>query len=180
MKRKTAIWSSLTFLLIYSFSCTEPVKQSFVYPATPEQSVSDTIFGKVVTDNYRWMEDMKSQQMKDWLKKQADFTDSILNKIPGRDLLIEEFKQLDKLTPYNISIPLRGGNRYFYTKILSGENTERLFYREGETGQEMLLFDPLTYKESGTDTVKFSFLPSKDGKKLVIYLRGRLPNINTG
>ena len=147
MKRKTAIWLSLTFLLIYSYSCNESVKQSFVYPVTPEQPVSDTIFGKVVTDSYRWMEDLNSQQMKRWLKTQADFTDSILSKIPGRDLLIEEFKKIDKLTPYEIWGPFYIANRYFYGKILSGENIVRLFYREGETGEEVLLFDPLTYKE---------------------------------
>jgi len=170
---------SLTFLLLYSFSCSESVKQSFVYPATPEQPVSDTIFGKVIVDNYRWMEELNSQRMKSWLKSQADFTDSILNKIPGRDLLIEEFKQLDKLTPYEIRGPFRGGNRYFYGKILAGENTVRLFCREGETGEEVLLFDPLAYKENKSDTLKFWFLPSKDGKKLIVYLRGESPHINT-
>ena len=179
MKRKTATLLSLTFLFIYSFSCKESVKQSFVYPPTPEQPVSDTIFGKVVTDNYRWMEDLESQQMKSWLKSQADFTDSILNKIPGRDLLIEEFKQIDKLASFEIWGPIHVANRYFYGKILSGENIVRLFYREGENGDEVLLFDPLTYKETKSDTVKFWCLPSRDGKKLVMYIRSESPHINT-
>ena len=179
MGKKTLIGLTLVFVLLYSLSCNESVKQSFVYPATSEQPVTDTIFGKVITDNYRWMEDLNSQKMKSWLKKQADFTDSILKRIPGRDSLIEDFRQLDKLAPYEILGPLRGGNRYFYGKTLAGENTVRLFYREGETGKEVLLFDPLTYKGSGTDTVKFWILPSKDGKKLVLYLRGKTPHINT-
>lgn len=167
------------FFLLHSFFCNESSAQSFAYPYTPKQPVADTIFGRVIVDNYRWMEDMKSQQMKDWLKAQANFTDSILDKIPVRDALIEEYKQIDKLTPYEIWDPMRGGARYFYGKVLAGENAAKLFYKEGENGEEILLFDPLKYKESKSDTVKFWILPSKDGKKLVMYLRKKGQQINT-
>ena len=86
------------------FFCNNCIAQTFNYPPTPKQPITDTIFGKVVVDEYRWMEDMNSQQMKDWLKMQSDFTNNLLDKIPGRDALVEEFKKLDQLTP--VFIPL--------------------------------------------------------------------------
>ena len=48
----------------------------FNYPQTPVYPVLDTIFGTVITDNYRWLEDLNSQRVKDWLKLQADYTDN--------------------------------------------------------------------------------------------------------
>ncbi len=55
---------SLAVMLICFFPLCLPA-QTFTYPPTPKQPVADTIFGKVVVDNYRWMEDMNSPQMKD-------------------------------------------------------------------------------------------------------------------
>jgi hypothetical protein len=72
------------------FLSTDLPAQSFSYPPTPRQPVTETIWGKAVTDEYRWLEDMGSQQVKDWLQSQAAFTNSLPSKISGRDTLIEE------------------------------------------------------------------------------------------
>ncbi|MFN2458296.1 MAG: prolyl oligopeptidase family serine peptidase [Chitinophagaceae bacterium] len=139
--------------------------QPFIYPLTPKIAVADTIFGRVIIDNYRWMEDMNSQQMKDWLKAQTDYTNSILDGISGRNILIEEFKELDKLATFNISSLVRKGNRYFYKKTLAGENVSKLYYRDTEKGNEILLLDPTTTDiQIGSS---YSFLPSSDGQKVL-------------
>ncbi len=57
----------LLCLFLYNSS----TAQTFHYPTTAKQPVKDTIFGKIVTDDYRWLEDMNNQQVKDWLKAQA-------------------------------------------------------------------------------------------------------------
>ena len=37
-------------------------------PATPKRPVVDTYFGQKVTDNYRWLEDLKSPETQAWFK----------------------------------------------------------------------------------------------------------------
>ncbi len=170
MKSKSTINLFAIVLSSIVFFCNNCIAQTFIYPPTPKQPVSDTIFGKVVVDDYRWMEDMNGQQMKDWLKNQSDFTNKLLDKIPGRDALIEEFKKLDQLTPVFIPYIQRGGGRYFYKKTRAGENVGKLYYREGKTGKEVLLFDPQAYTQGQSKEITFNFLPSKDGKKVALSL----------
>ncbi len=64
------------------------------------------------------------------------------------------------------------GGRLFYRKTLGGENVGRLFVREGWDGREQLLFDPNSYKK-GTDTAVRLFVPSLDGKYVVLGLAAK-------
>src|SRR5688572_326193 len=83
-------------LLIAVLSSYQSIAQtSFNYPTTPIHPVSDTIFGKVVTDNYRWLENAGNSEVQAWLKEQSDFTNQWLDKIPGRNVLLDEYKKLD-------------------------------------------------------------------------------------
>lgn len=144
----------------------------FNYPQTQVYPVLDTIFGTVITDNYRWLEDLNNQKVKDWLKSQDDYTNNKLDHLPGRDSFIEEFKRLDKVTKEDIPyLPRKGGNRYFYMKVLPDENFPRLFYRQGKTGNETLLFDPIQYSKGQAKNITYWFFPSKDGKKVALQLR---------
>ncbi|MCM4155980.1 prolyl oligopeptidase family serine peptidase [Gramella sp. AN32] len=138
--------------------------QNFIYPETQKQPVTETIFGKVVVDNYRWLEDVNNQQVLDWIKLQSEFTNKMLDKIPGRNALIK----LDELTPSDIPYISRESGRYFYKKTMAGENVAKLYYRQGKEGKEVLLFDPHTYGSGHSKEITFNFLPSKDGKMVAL------------
>jgi prolyl oligopeptidase len=156
------------------FFCTNCIAQTFIYPPTSKEPVTDTIFGKVIVDEYRWMEDMNNQQMKDWLKMQADFTNNLLDKIPGRDALIEEYKKLDRISKINIPYgPRKGGNRFFYMKTFANQNTPKLYYKNGNSGTEILVFDPQTFDKGRFKDVAYRFFPSKDGKKVALTLTSK-------
>ena len=171
MKTESKINPLVIILASYLFFCNSCIAQTFNYPNTQKHPVVDTIFDKIVVDEYRWLEDMNSQQVKDWLKAQADYTTNILDKIPGRDALIEEYKKLDKVTDEDIPYtPRRGGDRYFYMKILPAESLPGLYYRQGKTGNETLLFDPIQYSKGEAKNVTYRFFPSKDGKKVALRL----------
>ncbi|RYF76305.1 MAG: S9 family peptidase, partial [Cytophagaceae bacterium] len=139
-------------------------------PTTPKRTVSDSYFGKTVVDNYRWLEDMNSPEVKDWFKAQGDHTNATLAKIPGRDKLIQTFVEYDKLLAIHYGEIKKRGNTYFYRKTLPNEKAGKLYMRTGKTGPETLLFDPLTY-EPGKTYLMTAFTPSSDGKKLVIGLQ---------
>ena len=139
-------------------------------PPTPKRPVTDVYFGKTVVDNYRWLEDMNSDETKAWFKAQADYTNAVLDKIPGRDKLIETFVDYDKMLTVRYGEIKKRGNTYFYRKTLPSEKAGRLFMRVGKTGPETLLFDPLAYDKSKTYLMT-TFSPSNDGKKTAIGLQ---------
>ena len=138
-------------------------------PASPKQPVTDTYFGKTVTDNYRWLEDMEKQEVQDWFKAQGDYTAKTLDQIPGRDSLINTLVKYDALKASRISGVWRRAGRYFYRKTLASESVGKIYYRQGKNGQEILLFDPTTYDKTKKYTVS-GYSPSEDGRMIVIGL----------
>ncbi|HEV2172047.1 MAG TPA: prolyl oligopeptidase family serine peptidase, partial [Nitrospira sp.] len=128
---------------------------------------SDTYFGQTYKDPYRWLENLKDKDTEAWFKSQAQLTDSLLAKIPGKDALAEEWMALDKLKPATYSAITYENGRVFYKKTLGGENVGKFFFREGWNGTEKLLFDPGPYKKGVTTTIE-SFQPSWDGKYVVM------------
>jgi prolyl oligopeptidase len=136
-------------------------------PAARKDPVTDTYFGTTLTDEYRWLEDMKSTEVTDWLKAQADYTKATLDKIPGRDALYNDYVGLDAKRPANITNVVRKNGRYFYKKTLPAETVGRLYYRQGLNGKEILLFDPT--EGAGGKSVSLSFFePTEDGKKVAL------------
>ena len=59
------------------------------------------------------MENFKDSTVVSWFKQQANITNSVLDKIPGRNKLIAEWKMLDKLQPPIILRLKYEGGRYF-------------------------------------------------------------------
>ncbi len=134
-------------------------------PATEQKPVTDIYFGKTVTDNYRWLENMNDKAVQDWFKAQSDYTNSLLDKIPGRDSLFHEYQRLDALASADITSITRKANRYFYKKTLPGENVGKLYYRVGKEGKETLLYDPASGTNGKSNSINY-FVPSEDGKML--------------
>ena len=137
------------------------------YPPTKTVDASDTYFGKTYQDPYRWLENLKDKDVEAWFKAQAELTDGLLAKIPGRDALANEWTELDKLRPVAYADINYENGRVFYKKTLGGENVGKLFFREGWNGTEKLLFDPSAYKPGEKTTIQ-SFTPSWDGKHVAL------------
>ena len=165
---KLSILLSLGIITLLS-GCSKSTQESNP-PATRKQPVTDTYFGKAVVDNYRWLEAVNKPEVKDWFKAQGDYTNTILDKIPGRDSLIDTFVQYDKLRAVRYGEISKRGNRYFYRKTLPAETVGKLYMREGKTGAESLLFDPVAYDDSKKYAVS-AFRPSPNGQQVVIGLQ---------
>jgi len=136
-------------------------------PANKTVDASDTYFGVIYKDPYRWLESIEKPEVETWFKQQAEYTNSILNKLNGRDELIAEWKKLDKAQPPRIGSIIHENGRIFYRKTMPGENVGKLYLREGLNGKESLLFDPKAYIKGKTLTLE-SAIPSYDGKKIAI------------
>jgi prolyl oligopeptidase len=161
-----------TFALLALLLATTPAYAQWKYPATRTVDATDTYFGKIYKDPYRWLENLKDKAVESWFKAQADVTDGLLAKIPARDALAEEWMKLDKLQPARYGGMRFEHGRLFYKKTLGGENVGKLFFREGWKGAETLLFDPATFKpkgaKEGSVTTIQGVAASPDGRYLAI------------
>jgi prolyl oligopeptidase len=146
----------------------------WTYPAAPTSDASDTYFGKTYKDPLRPLEDLKAPQTIAWFKAEATLTDGLLDAIPGRDKLADEWLALDKLKPAKYSAFRFQAGKLFYKKVLGGESVDKVYARDGWGGKEELLFDPATYTsavatEGKVMTVE-DIAPSWNGKYLALAL----------
>lgn len=136
-------------------------KMSFTYPETRKDSLSaDTFFGQIIKDPYRWLEDDRSKETEDWVKRQNEFTFEYLKKIPYRGQIKD---RLSKLWNFEkLSAPFKeGAVTYFYKN--DGLQNQYVMYsqKQGETAKVFL--DPNKFSTDGTTSlagIEFS----EDGK----------------
>ncbi|MBL7886137.1 MAG: S9 family peptidase [Flavobacterium sp.] len=134
------------------------------YPTTQKGNQVDDYFGTKVNDPYRWLEDDRSPETADWVKKQNEQTYSYLEKIPYRNAIKG---RLEKLWNYEkISAPfVEGDFTYFYKN--DGLQNQSVLWRKNKWGKEEVFLDPNTFSKDGSTSlggVDFS----KDGS-LVAY-----------
>jgi len=154
-------------LFIFSKCLLCAAMAQYHYPMAKVADSTNTYFGVTYHDPYRWMENLKDSEVVDWFRQQTYLSDSILNKISGREELISDWKMLDRLQPPKIDSRDFENGRLFYRKTMPGENVSKLYYRQGMNGKEQLLFDPMTFIKGKTLSIQGA-LPSFDGKKIAI------------
>jgi prolyl oligopeptidase len=144
-----------------------PVPTASVEPAAPaspptrHEDVSDVLHGVKIADPYRWLEDEKSPEVQAWMKVQDEFTRAELAKLPGRD---EFAKRLEQLLYFDaISAPAQYKKRSFYTRKHADKEKTIVYWREGDKGEEKVLFDPNAWSKDGTKGLG-GWWPSQDGR----------------
>ena len=143
-----------------------PPAPAHPWPATRTDDVVDTIHGKTVRDPYRWLEDEHAPEVQAWMKAQDAYARGVLGALPGRD---ELSARLEKLFYFDaVGAPLHRGKRYFWGKKLADKEKSIVYWKEGEQGEEHVLFDPNTWSDDGSKGLH-GWYPSYDGK-YVAYL----------
>ncbi len=143
------------------------ISAQYNYPVTPEKAVVDDYFGNKITDNYRWLEDLKNPEVEKWFKSQSDFSHTIINKIPHREDLYNRMKEVQEMNGDSFDAIFQRQNTYFYTKTKKNENLSKLYIRDLSSGKETLIFDPETL---GKDTQITNFTVDSKAKKVAILL----------
>jgi prolyl oligopeptidase len=137
-------------------------------PISRVVDVKDTLFGAVVPDPYRWLEDAGSDEVKAWMRAQDEAARAALHALPARDGLAVRLKQL--LYIDSISSPVRRGTRYFYTRTHADKEKAIVYWREGIDGAERVLLDPNTMSTDGTVSLGV-WSVSYDGKTVAYALK---------
>ncbi|WP_298123442.1 prolyl oligopeptidase family serine peptidase [Brevundimonas sp.] len=135
-------------------------------PTARIEPVTETFFGRSVTDPYRWMETPTDPDWQPFMRGNAAHARAFLDAIPGRDALAA---RISRLTGSNATAtaPAVAGGRLFYTKREEGKNTQALFVRESLDAPDRVLIDPDALKAGGTHVSLDWWQPSPDGRHVV-------------
>lgn len=154
--------NSILVILIFSIwgiSCTN---SNFNYPDTKKVNQVNEYFGVKVEDPYRWLEDDKSEETKNWVTAQNKITFDYLEKIPYRD----KFKnRLEKLWNFEtMKSPFQKGDNYFFFKNDGLQNQDILYMQNSLEEDPEILIDPNKLSNDGTVAMQSDVAISKDGK----------------
>ncbi len=145
----------LLFILMTSFAFAQ-TKKGFVYPETKKGNQVDTYFEKKVSDPYRWLEDDRSAETGDWVKRQNELTFAYIKAIPYRDAIEKRITALINYT--KISAPTKHG-AYIYFYKNDGLQNQSVMYRKDAAGKEEVFLDPNKFSKDATtslDQVSFT------------------------
>lgn len=149
------------------FACNQekPKKDPIIvtYAETKKVDTVDTYFGTEVPDPYRWLEDDRSEETEDWVKRQNEVTFGYLDSIPFRSELKD---RLTSLWNYEkVGAPFDEGDYSYFYKNDGLQNQYVIYrYKKGEDPSTAEVFlDPNKFTEDGTISLGgLSF--SEDGK----------------
>ena len=125
-------------------------------PATEKKPVIDNYFDTKITDDYRWLEDAKSAETRDFIEQQMTYTDRYLKQAKVRPEFADNLDGLVRVTSWSIPVvrPTQNGDSYFFMKRLSSEEQASIYVRHGwavpktpsakmpDAGKDVRLIDP--------------------------------------
>jgi prolyl oligopeptidase len=140
------------------------------YPATAVRPVTDIFHGVKVVDDYRWLEDDSSRDVKRWIADENAFTRRYLDGLAQRPAIAARVGTLLRTAPvrrYNFEYR----QRLFALKLQPPKNQPMLVTlpATGDTGDERVVLDLNSLDPSGRTAIDF-FRPSFDGRHVVVSL----------
>ncbi|MEO8754558.1 MAG: hypothetical protein ABI624_17970, partial [Casimicrobiaceae bacterium] len=134
-------------------------------PETRLQPVPDTYFGTTVSDPYRWLEDLRAPDVREWFTAQNDYARGVLDALPARAPLRARLSELAAADPRIVDAQW-GGDLLFYRKRGATDDRFQLWVRNGVDGAERLLVDPTRFDEAGQPAAINFYRPAPNGKRL--------------
>src|SRR5688572_28091431 len=109
----------------------------FSYPVTRKVDTVTDYHGVKVADPYRWLEDDKSEETKNWVTAQNKITFNYLEKIPYRTQWLQRLEELNNYPKYGS--PFRNNNYYYFYKNDGLQNQSVLYRQKGLDGTPQLV-----------------------------------------
>jgi prolyl oligopeptidase len=141
------------------------------YPATPKRPVSDTYQGVRVAEDYRWLEDDASSEVKQWAVEQNAATRRYLDGIAQRSAIAARVGELLRSAPVQ-HYDFQYRKQLFAMKNQPPKNQPMLvaLSPSADEGTERVILDPNVLGEGkGGTTIDF-YKPSYDGRYVAVSL----------
>ncbi|MGH8147733.1 MAG: prolyl oligopeptidase family serine peptidase [Rhodanobacteraceae bacterium] len=129
-------------------------------PATPKHDVTDSYFGTVVHDPYRWLEDANAPVVKRWIAAQNTYTENTMEGFADAKAIAKRVGEL-ALTSTRKFSPEIVGNTLFYLRQTPPQPQAELVAQTWPHGKARVLVNPNGAHGSVAIT---GYWPSPDGK----------------
>lgn len=164
MKRFIAsVCTAIAFVPVAAAS--PPAKRPPLPPAKP---VTETIWGKKVSDQYRYFE-KQGPAVTNWMKAEGRYTRSLLDSLPGHENILARLSAMTGSWDVVSTITPSSGGRIFYEQRSAGSDNFDLMVRDPK-GQVRKLVDVAAIRAAnGNEPFAINyFQPSNDGSKVAI------------
>src|SRR6201996_8744383 len=138
-------------------------------PAVAVKAVTDTVGGRQLTDNYRWLEDQQAPDTRAYIDAQMAYTGTYFAQIqPLKDAMVKRLTELQRVDV--VGVPTERHGKFFFSKRLAAENQASIYMRDGLHGEDVRLIDAGTLSADGNASVGVSGI-SSNGKLLLYSVR---------
>ncbi len=160
------LFFAVLFICFYVINAQE----SFKPELAPVKVVTNTYYDVTLEDPYQYMEDLSNPEVITWMKDNANYASSVLNRISGKKALFDKMMELINRRAASIyNVVITKSNVYYYIKRIPGEDIGKMYKRNGYEGKETLFFDSQTYKKDGEETYTISSIaPNLKGDKIAV------------
>ena len=141
------------------------------YPATPRQPVSDSYFGTAVIEDYRWLENTDSAEVKAWVAAQNALTRSVIDALPRRAAIKRELQTMMGGGRVTRDAFAFAGGKLFALKRQPPRNQPMIVVLNGRADpkSERTVLDANLLDPSGKTGIDW-FAPSPDGDRVAVSL----------
>lgn len=130
-------------------------------PKTNKIVTKEKIHGRIVQDDYRWLEDVKSKEVQKWIEEQNTYANSVFKNntdIKQWQDNIERYFRLE-----HRGLPVRRGDKLFYQCRGENDDLPKVILENIVTGEKRTLIDVSKLSKDGTASLGF-WVVSRSGK----------------
>jgi prolyl oligopeptidase len=130
-------------------------------PAVEAVPVTDDYFGTKIVDNYRWLEDAKSDDTRAFIDAENAYTNHYLEQARIRPQIADDLDPLVNVT--DTTAPFERAGNYFFYRRMAGEGQYSIYMRHEWTGKDQRIIDPAVFSRDPNTSVYMNDV-SHDGQ----------------
>lgn len=133
--------------------------------------MTDAYHGVTVTDDYQWLEDASSPEVRSWVDSQNRRTRAALDALPGRDAIAQRLTEIFNAEFASYSAITHRRGKLFAMRTRPGAQQPFLvtLASADDRASERVVVDPNAIDPSGATAIDI-FVPSLDGRRVAVAL----------
>ena len=143
---KNLLPKKVAVILLLAGCSNEPTEIS--YPTSKKVDFTEIIHEYEIEDQYRWLEDFTSEESKDWIDKQNQFTKQFIGKNKFKKAITKDLNNIWETE--SISIPYKVKEKTFYYFNDGSWQQSKLMIKDCNACEARVLLDPNILSSDGT------------------------------
>ena len=143
---KNLLPKNVAVVLLLAGCSNEPTEIS--YPISKKVDFTEIIHEYEIEDQYRWLEDFTSEESKDWIDKQNQFTKQFIGKNKFKKAITKDLNNIWETE--SISIPYKVKEKTFYYFNDGSWQQSKLMIKDCNACEARVLLDPNILSSDGT------------------------------